>query len=161
MRMEIKKNQLNSVYEIVNKIKLNKIYNSDIRKSILKLVIGLPKEIESLSKDISATRDRFFADFKKEDLEGFQKGINELMVLMNSGNSEEGLAKDKEIASTYPELTKAYGLLNQAVSDLYEEFVELSVEKINVSEFLDAMTEQEIDITAKELATLKPILNED
>lgn len=152
--VELKKYQLNAIYEIVNSIQLNKITDSKIRKTVLKLVLEIPKSITEFQKDISDTRTKFLEGFKTEDLTAFQAELNGLAELSRKQDTKAALEKDHEIAKSFPEITSAFVKLNESLDNLQNETVEFNVEKINMEEFVDALVGLDVNITAKELNVL-------
>ena len=160
--IELKKVQLREIYNFVNQLQLNKISDASVRKTILKLVLEIPKELDSLQKDVDETRNKILGEFTPEDLQIFQNGINEIDAALKENKSEIATEKDKELSTKYPELTKAYGVFINAVNDLYNETVKFSnIDKLNVDVFVDSMLEQDVTISATQVTLLTPIFNDE
>ena len=56
-------------------------------------------------------------------------------------------------------MNTAYNNFVQEVTELQNEEAEVNIDKINTEEFIEAMTEQDIDITPKYLESLTSILS--
>lgn len=156
--IEIKKSELNGIYEFLNEIKLNKITSPDVRRTILKLVVHIPKAIEDVQKSINEIRNRFFEEFAKEDLAEFQNSLNLITDLLRSGNFEEASLRDKETTGKYPEIVVAYKNFNDSLLELQNETVSFEIDPMDMSDFIDGLSNQDVDVTAKELTLLKSIL---
>lgn len=155
--IELKKLQLNEIYNFVNQIQLNKVTDASVRKTILKLVLELPKLIDNVQKDIDETRKKLLGEFEQTDLNTFQNGLNEIENLVRSGKVEEFRVKDKELSEVYPEITKAYNIFINSLNDLYNETVELNIDKVNIDLFIDSMIDQSVNISGPQIALLTPI----
>lgn len=156
--IELKKGELNAIYEFLNGIKLNKVTTPDVRRTILKLVVQLPKSIESIQKSIEDIRNRYFGEFSKEDLTDFQSELNFIASLLKEGNIEEATTKDKEVSEKYPEIVAAYQNFNESLAELQNETESFEIDSMDMSDFVDGLSNQDIDVTAKELTLLKSIL---
>lgn len=155
--IELKNYQLDEIISILNKVQLNKITDAEMRKNILKFVLLMPKKLESVKSEIDETRKKFFGEFKEEDLNKFQIALNEISELIKDGKTTEALKKDAEVSKEFPEIVTAYKNFNDAINYLQKETVELTLEPIKVEDFIDAMTGQDITISAKEINILNPI----
>lgn len=159
--IELEKSQLEAIYAILDKVQLNKIFDAEIRKSILKLVLAVSKELDSMRRDIEQMKTKYFSEFSKEDKQAFQNGVFEVEKLVRANELEEAKVKDIETSEKYPELTKAYLALNNDLAELQKEKISLNIEKFSLDSFLDAMVGQPINITMKELNLLNSIFNND
>jgi len=155
--IELKKLQLNEIYNFVNQIQLNKVTDASVRKTILKLVLELPKLIDNIQKDIDETRKKLLGEFEQTDLNTFQNGLNEIENLVRSGKVEESRVKDKELSEAYPEITKAYNIFIDSLNGLYNETVELNIDKVNIDLFIESMVGQSVNISGPQIALLTPI----
>ena len=159
--INLEKNKLNAVYEIFDKIHLNKIVDSEIRKKVLKFIIAISKELDSMRNDIEQMKIKYFSGFNDEEKQEFQLALSEVASFIRNNALESARAKDIETSEKYPELTKAYLSLNTDLVELQKETVSLNVEKFDLDSFLDAMVGQPINISMKELDILNPIFNND
>lgn len=159
--IELKKGQFSEIYGILDKIQLNKILNADVRKTILKVILSISKSIKTAEEDIDNMKKRYFAEFKPEDLQDLQNILNEINWLIRSNKIEEAKAKDLEATNKYPEICKAITSLNADLVEMNEESVQYNIEKISLDSFIDSIVGQPIEISAKELDILKPILNDE
>lgn len=159
--IELRKLQLREIYDFVNRLQLNKVTDAKVRKTVLKLILELPKTIDGLQKDVDETRNKILGEFKQEDLQEFQKGINEIDELIRNNKHAESMEKDKELSEKYPEITKAYGMFIASVNDLYGEKVELNIDKINTDDFVEAMIGQDVTISGQQINLLAPIFNDE
>ena len=89
LMIKIKKSELFGIGEMFDKIKLNKIHNSNVRKAILKIVIENKKVMTSFQEDVDSIRKKFFEDFKDEDRNNFEKELNTARELSSSGKYAE------------------------------------------------------------------------
>lgn len=156
--IEIKKNQLNDVYVVLDKIKLNKISSSEVRKTILKLVLEIPKAIDNIQKEVEECRKRFFGEFANEELVEFQEQLHKIAELIKTNDVEAAHTKDAETVTKFPKLTEAYKNFNDALIELNNDnWCDMLIEQIKIDDFVESMANQDIDITAKELSILAPI----
>ena len=157
--IELKKAQLNQIYEILDKFQLNKITNANVRKSILKLVLLIPKKIEEIAEDINKATQKYFSEFKNDDLLKFQSGLDNIKELLRENKTIEANAIDLQLSSEFPDIVKAYKSFNADLIDMDNEIIRFEIEKINLDDFVDASVGQPVDISTKELNILNPILN--
>ena len=155
--IEIKRNALDVIYRFVDNIQLNKITDPIVRKLILKLVIEGKKSAENAEKDIVEIRNKFFNDFKNEDLNAFQEGLNNLTALYRENKIKEALELDHDMTEKYPEITKAHQGFSQALAELEEEPITINIEPVSMDAFIDAMVGQNVELTGRQLDMLSPI----
>lgn len=159
--IEIKKSELAELSKKFDHIKLNKISDPVIRKMILKVVLEGKKLMDSVQADIASVREKFFSEFKQEDMNAFQIMVDEARDLYLRNKGSEFMEKTKEIVEKYPEINDAYNKYMLEIQNLQDEKVELNIDKVNTDAFIDAMSEQSVDITPKYLEEISPILSDD
>ena len=157
--MKITKFQLNQIYQLVDKIKLNKISDTSLRHSLLKLIIEGKKNKEELEKDTNAIRSKFFDDFNDDDRNAFQEGLFEISKLLTEGKTSESLTKDKELSEKYPEITEAYKSYGIALNELQNECVLVDITPVDIEVFVDSMLGQDLVISGDQLEIFNPIFN--
>lgn len=64
--IKLKKYQADSIFNIINAIKVNKIKDSNIRKTVLKLMLESQRVQKKSQEVVEESRKRFFDDFEKE-----------------------------------------------------------------------------------------------
>jgi len=159
--IKLKKSELDSVHRFLDKLKLNKIYNSDVRKIILRVLLDTKKQIEVMQTEVEAIRKKFFSEFSKEDINKFQDIVNNISTLISEQRQEEALELDKNTTEKYPDLVVAYKGFTEAIKELQSEEIEINVEPIGLDEFVVAMSDQTVDITGKTLDMLNMLFKND
>ena len=154
--IKLKKYQADSIFNIINAIKVNKIKDSNIRKTVLKLMLESQRVQKKSQEVVEESRKRFFDDFEKEKVIEFQNALNNVLNLARK-NDPDASIKENELLNTYPELYKAYINFSEFINSLQIEDIELNVDKIGLDDFVDNMVDQNVDITAKELIVLEPL----
>ena len=155
--IKLKRKELNRVYSILDTVKLNKIDDAEIRKVVLRIVLGGKKDAAIMQNDVEDTRRKYFDEFKSEDLIAFQDGINEVTKLLIQNKKEEAAALDKKLGKKYPKLLKAYQSFNSAITELQNDEVELNIEPVSSEDFVEAMLGQDLDITGNFLESFTSI----
>ena len=155
--IKLRRAELNSVYNFLDNTKLNRISNTTIRNTILKIILTGKKESEVSLNSIGEIRNKFFGEFPEEELVEFQDSVNKITQLIRDGKHEEANAVDAEASKKYPKILDAYRSFNEALNDLQKEVVEVNIEPISMEEFLDAMVGQDLDITGDIITKLTPI----
>lgn len=159
--INLKRSELNSIYTILKDVKLNKIKDSDVRQFVLRIILEGKKDNDALMSDNETIRSKFFDEFPSEDLNVFQDAINKITILVNTGKSAEAHDLDVKTCSDYPELTAAFQNYNTASKELRNEEISLNIEPVTVEKFVDAMIEQELDLTGNIIEELSPIFKYD
>lgn len=154
--IKLKKYQADSIFNIINAIKVNKIKDSNIRKTVLKLMLESQRVQKKSQEIVEESRKRFFDDFEKEKVIEFQNALNNVLNLARK-NDPDASIKENELSKTYPELYKAYINFSEFINSLQIEDIELNVDKVELDVFVDNMVDQNVDITAKELIILEPL----
>lgn len=154
--IKVKKYQADGIFNIVNAIKVNKIKDSNIRKTVLKLMLESQRIQKKQQEDIEEAKKKFFDDFEKEKIDEFQQHLNEVLDIAKK-DDPSGPVKEKELSNNYPELYKAYANFIDFLNGLQVEDIELLVDKIGLDDFVDNMVDQNVDITARELIILEPL----
>ena len=155
--IKLKRKELNRIYSILDTVKLNKIDDAEIRKVVLRIVLGGKKDATIMQNDVEDTRRKYFDEFKSEDLIAFQDGINEVTKLLIQNKKEEAAALDKKLGKKYPKLLKAYQSFNSAITELQNDEVELNIEPVSSEDFVEAMLGQDLDITGNFLESFTSI----
>jgi len=155
--IKLKRKELNRIYSILDTVKLNKIDDAEIRKVVLRIVLGGKKDAAIMQNDVEDTRRKYFDEFKSEDLIAFQDGINEVTKLLIQNKKEEAAALDKKLGKKYPKLLKAYQSFNSAITELQNDEVELNIEPVSSEDFVEAMLGQDLDITGNFLESFTSI----
>lgn len=159
--IKIKKAELISIGKRFDTIKLNKVSNTDVRKTILKIVLESKRISENIQKDVDTTRERFFSEFSMEDLNKFQTKLDAVKTLYQTGKGKEFVENVDAIAKEFPEINDAYNKFMMEVNALHEEEIDINIDKINIDVFVDALCEQDVDVTPSYLETLSSILEND
>lgn len=154
--IKLKKYQADSIFNIINAIKVNKIKDSNIRKTVLKLMLESQRVQKKSQEVVEESRKRFFDDFEKEKVIEFQNALNNVLNLARKNDPDTSI-KENELSNTYSELYKAYINFSEFINSLQIEDIELNVDKIGLDDFVDNMVDQNVDITAKELIILEPL----
>lgn len=159
--IEVKRSNLNEIYQFVDSVQLNKITNPEVRKLVIKLVLEGKKNIDNTRKETEDVRAKYFDNFKSEDLEAFQNGLNEMSTLFRQNQVQEALNKDAELSEKYPEITEAFKGFNQTVAELQDESISIQVDPVSIEDFIDAMVGQNIEFTGKEIDRFNWIFKND
>jgi len=154
--IKLKKYQADSIFNIINAIKVNKIKDSNIRKTVLKLMLESQRVQKKSQEVVEESRKRFFDDFEKEKIIEFQNALNNVLNLARK-NDPDASIKENELSNTYSELYKAYINFSEFINSLQIEDIELNIDKVELDTFVDNMVDQNVDITAKELIILEPL----
>ena len=64
---------------------------------------------------------------------------------------------DKETVEQYPELSEAYKHFYNEFLKLQDETEHYNIDKLNMDKFVEAMADQDLEITVKELEIFKPL----
>lgn len=131
----MKRIELNSVFPLVGKFKLNKVADKAAAMKIVKLHMALYKPFQECEKDREELVKKVF-EGHEEELQNFQQG------------NREGLNED------------FYTLVNQFDS-LYNEMmgkeVEINLTPLTLDEFVGALEGQDFDITSGDIAVLQTL----
>lgn len=131
----MKRIELNSVFPLIGKFKLNKVVDKAAAMKIVKLHMALYKPSQEAEKDREELVKKVF-EGHEEELQNFQQG------------NREGLNED------------FYTLVNQFDS-LYNEMmgkeVEINLTPLTLDEFVGALEGQDFDITSGDIAVLQTL----
>lgn len=155
--IKVKVCDLNEISSIVSKIKFNKIESKEIRKVLLKFASELSKSAKDLQKELDVNKSEIFKEFSQDDLNVFQNAVNEIAELLKDLKTEEAVKKDKEITDKYPDITAAYNKFSNFFLELQNRIEEYDIDQIDVNLFIESMSNQDLDITTKELSLLNPL----
>ena len=155
--IEIKMQQVDGMLSIVDKIKFNKITSSSVRKYLLNLANELLKSNEKINIKLKDLKDKIFNGFSQDDLNKFQYNLNQITDLLKQNKTAEADKLDKDTLESYPELAKAYKQFYNEFLNIQNEVEYYNIEKIDINEFTEAMVDQDLEITIKELEILKPL----
>lgn len=123
----MKQSEINSVFQLLNRIKLNKVADKPTRNAIMTNHLRLYKKVEAAEKDIQELQKRLF-EGKEKEMEEYNKLVSE-----NKPVSEEMKALVKEF--------------NEAAQAILDNEVDVKIEQMEVEKFLDIFTEQDMDIS--------------
>ena len=149
--------QVDGMLSIVDKIKFNKITSSSVRKYLLNLANELLKSNEKINIKLKDLKDKIFNGFSQDDLNKFQYNLNQITDLLKQNKTAEADKLDKDTLESYPELAKAYKQFYNEFLNIQNEVEYYNIEKIDINEFTEAMVDQDLEITIKELEILKPL----
>lgn len=123
----MKQSEINSVFQLLNRIKLNKVADKPTRNAIMTNHLRLYKKVEAAEKDIQELQKRLF--------EGKEKEMEEYNKLVSEG---------KPVSEEMKALVKEF---NEAAQAILDNEVDVKIEQMEVEKFLDIFTEQDMDIS--------------
>lgn len=129
--------ELISIFNLLSSIKLNKVSDKETRSAILANHMALYKLNKGVNDDVEELRKRFF--------EGKEAELKKYIALQDAGKTDELDPKMRELVI---EFNTEYGNLMSSHADV-------SLKKIDADSFVDALAEQNIDITLEELARMQ------
>lgn len=123
----MKQSEINSVFQLLSRVKLNKVADKPTRNAIMTNHLRLYKKVEAAEKDIQELQKRLF-EGKEKEMEEYNKLVSE-----NKPVSEEMKALVKEF--------------NEAAQAILDNEVDVKIEQMEVEKFLDIFAEQDMDIS--------------
>lgn len=152
----MKKEQAINIYRLMTGIKVSKIKNKEVRKTIIKNHLALYKATKEYDDDVSELRKKFF-DGKEDE----QKQLTELREQFQSETTPENrLAIVNRIKNEFGELVSIEQEFSEEVQGLLDDEANVSLTKLGQDEFIAAAVDADFDITNADLITLQEMFNE-
>lgn len=152
----MKKNEVISIYRFLGGVKLNKISDKDTRNAVIVLHLAMHKIVKGLDDDTEVLRKKF--------LEGHEEEVAGLTAERQAYQNEPDEDKKTEIlrgiSEKYGEILKVEQQLNDVYVEMLKADVELPSVKLSAEAFVEALAEQDVDITPTDLLHFTELFSE-
>lgn len=127
--------EVRTIFDFLSKLKLNK-FTKEVRVSVLKNYTSFFTLIKEYDAKLEELRKKIFTE---EDLQAIQDSVNNKTPL-----SKELIDKNLEY--------------NEVITNLFKEECDVKIDKISEKDFIDCLSESDIEFTPMDIINLRPIL---
>lgn len=127
--------EVRTIFDFLSKLKLNK-FTKEVRVSVLKNYTSFFTLIKEYDAKLEELRKKIFTD---EDLQEIQNSVNNKTPL-----SKELIDKNLEY--------------NEVITNLFKEECDVKIDKISEKDFIECLSESDIEFTPMDIINLRPIL---
>lgn len=127
--------EVRTIFDFLSKLKLNK-FIKEVRISVLKNYTSFFTLIKEYDAKLEELRKKIFTD---EDLQAIQDSVNNKTPL-----SKELIDKNLEY--------------NEVITNLFKEECDVKIDKISEKDFIECLSESDIEFTPMDIINLRPIL---
>lgn len=127
--------EVRTIFDFLSKLKLNK-FTKEVRVSVLKNYTSFFTLIKEYDAKLEELRKKIFTD---EDLQAIQDSVNNKTPL-----SKELIDKNLEY--------------NEVITNLFKEECDVKIDKISEKDFIECLSESNIEFTPMDIINLRPIL---
>lgn len=127
--------EVRTIFEFLSKLKLNK-FTKEVRVLVLKNYTSFFTLIKEYDAKLEELRKKIFTD---EDLQAIQNSVNNKTPL-----SKELIDKNLEY--------------NEVITNLFKEECDVKIDKISEKDFIECLSESDIEFTPMDIINLRPIL---
>lgn len=127
--------EVKTIFDFLSKLKLNK-FTKEVRVSVLKNYTSFFTLIKEYDAKLEELRKKIFTD---EDLQAIQDSVNNRTPL-----SKELIDKNLEY--------------NEVITNLFKEECDVKIDKISEKDFIECLSESDIEFTPMDIINLRPIL---
>lgn len=127
--------EVRTIFDFLSKLKLNK-FTKEVRVSVLKNYTSFFTLIKEYDAKLEELRKKIFTD---EDLQAIQDSVNNKTPL-----SKELIDKNLEY--------------NEVITNLFKEECDVKIDKISEKDFIECLSESDIEFTPMDIINLRPIL---
>ena len=149
----MKKSRVIEIFRFLGNIKINKITNKEVRSAVISNHLQMYNIAKQYEEDVKELQKRLF-EGKDEEI---QK-LNELREKFNSETNED-VKRDliKTITSEYKDILNLEMEFNNEASRQLNTEVELNLKKVKQDDFVETCIEANVDITGRDLISLKDL----
>lgn len=127
--------EVRTIFDFLSKLKLNK-FTKEVRVSVLKNYTSFFTLIKEYDAKLEELRKKIFTD---EDLQAIQDSVNNRTPL-----SKELIDKNLEY--------------NEVITNLFKEECDVKIDKISEKDFIECLSESDIEFTPMDIINLRSIL---
>lgn len=127
--------EVKTVFDFLSRLKLNK-FTKEVRVLVLKNYTSFFTLIKEYDAKLEELRKKIFTD---EDLQTIQDSVNNKTPL-----SKELIDKNLEY--------------NEVITNLFKEECDVKIDKISEKDFIECLSESDIEFTPMDIINLRPIL---
>ena len=127
--------EVRTIFDFLSKLKLNK-FTKEVRVLVLKNYTSFFTLIKEYDAKLEELRKKIFTD---EDLQAIQSSVNNKTPL-----SKELIDKNLEY--------------NEVITNLFKEECDVKIDKISEKDFIECLSESDIEFTPMDIINLRPIL---
>lgn len=127
--------EVKTIFEFLSRVKLNK-FTKELRVAILKNYTTMYTLVKEYDSKLEELRKKIFTD---EDIQKTQESVNNNIPL-----TKELVNKNLEY--------------NEVITSLFKEECNIKLDKLSEKDFIDCLSESDIEYTPIDILNLKPIL---